>query len=85
LSAVIVELNCPEHGLERFKIKIIRKYNIPKNTIAVKIKNKPFPGEIDSLIVGRGVSSKDVQVYLRNYLNEVGLWSRVLALKFIIQ
>jgi len=84
MSAVVVELICPEHGFERFKIKVIRKYNIPKRSIAVKVKNRPFPGEIDSLIIGRAVSDRDVQEYLRNYLYEVGLWSRVVAIKIIL-
>jgi hypothetical protein len=78
----IVELSCPVHGLERYKIKIIRKYNVPGQTITPQFNRRPTPGELSSVVVGKNVSEKDIETYVRNYLQNMGLWSAVLHMRF---
>lgn len=81
-DAFIVELSCPVHGLERYKIKIIRKYNVPRQSIMPQFNRRPTPGELSSVVVGKNVSEKDIETYVVNYLHNVGLWNTVLLMRF---
>lgn len=82
-QACIVELSCPVHGLERYKIKLIRKYNVPRNIIMPQFRRRPTPGELSSLVIGKGVSDKEVERYIIDYLHNAGLWNAVLAMRFL--
>jgi len=75
-----VELKCPEHGLERFKIKVIRKYNVNPELITVKYRTKP-KYEISGIVVGRNVSQSEIKDYLVQYFRSSGLIDRVLSIK----
>jgi hypothetical protein len=80
LTFVQVELSCPEHGLERFKIKIVKKYNVNKESIAPKFRTKPRH-ELSGLIVGRDVSSLEIRDYVVQYFREAGMMDRVLSMR----
>jgi len=82
LQGLLVELACPKHGLERFTIKVIRRFNISPNEIMPKFRTKPKP-ELSGIVVGRNVNEKEVQKFLENYFREKGLWERVLTLKAV--
>jgi len=69
LHNILVEIRCPEHGLERFRIKVIKRYNLAANTIQAKNRSKHLD-EITCLYVGRNVSQKEVKNYLTNYFRE---------------
>jgi hypothetical protein len=75
-----VELRCPEHGLERFKIKVIKKYNVSPEIIAPKFRTRPRR-EMSGIIVGRKVSTGEMQDFMMQYFKETGMIDRLVALK----
>jgi len=76
-------MKCPEHGLERFQIKIVKKFNVKSDTITPKFRNRPTVGDLSCLLVGRGVSNKEIEKYLTSYLRKKGLIETILRMKFI--
>jgi hypothetical protein len=76
-----VELFCPEHGLERFKIKVVKKYNVEKESIAPKFRTKPRY-ELSGVIVGRDVSDREVRDYLVQYFRNAGLIDKVVSMRY---
>lgn len=70
MISISIEVLCPQHGLERFRIKVFRKMNISSDAITPKIKMRPKPGEISCLYVGRNVSYEEAKNYLVNYIRE---------------
>jgi hypothetical protein len=81
LPNIWVELKCPEHGLERFKIKVIKKYNVCPQVIMPKYRTRP-KYEISGIVIGRNVSHAEIRDYLIQYFKESGLIDRVLNIKF---
>jgi len=80
MTTLWIELACPEHGFERFKVKIIRKYNIKPDQITPKFRTRP-KYELSSLVVGRNVQYNQLTDYLIRYFNETGLIERVLSIR----
>lgn len=81
LTAVWVEMSCPEHGLERFKIKVIKKYNVSKELIEPKFRTKPRH-ELAGVVVGKDVNHTEVREYLMEYFKEAGMIDKVLSMRF---
>jgi hypothetical protein len=81
LTFMKVELFCPEHGLERFKIKVVKKYNVEKESIAPKFRTKPRY-ELSGVIVGRDVSDREVRDYLVQYFRNAGLIDKVVSMRY---
>ena len=81
-SSVVIELLCPIHGFERFKIKIIKKHNVPSHMILLKFRNKSGSIEPSLLVVGKKVSLYDIEKCLTNYLQDVGLWNIIINMRF---
>ena len=79
--AIWVEMNCPEHGLERFKIKVIKKYNVNKELIEPKFRTKP-KHELAGVVVGKSVGHQEVRDYLEAYFREAGMMDKVLSMRF---
>ncbi len=79
-ASLWVEFKCPEHGLERFKIKVIKKYNVTPELIAPKFRTRP-KYELSSVVVGRNVNERDIQDYLMQYFRETGLMDKVLSMR----
>lgn len=75
-----VEFRCPEHGLERFKIKIIKKYNVNPEVIMPKFRTRP-KYELSGIVVGRNVREDEITDYLSRYFREVGIMERVLSMR----
>lgn len=75
-----VELKCPEHGLERFKIKVIKKYNVHPELIAAKYRTRP-KREMSGIIVGRNVSHTEIRDFMIQYFRETGMIDKIVALK----
>jgi hypothetical protein len=80
MPAFQVELRCPEHGLERFNIKVIKKYNVRPELIAPKFRTRPTH-EISGIIVGRKVSPAEMQDFMVQYFRQTGMIDKVIALK----
>lgn len=81
MAALWVEFRCPEHGLERFRIKIIKKHNVNTRLISPKFRTRPRY-ELSGLIVGRNVNYSEAKDYLVQYFKQVGLLSNVISIKF---
>jgi len=77
----LIEMKCPIHGYERFRIKVVRKYNIPTNAIIPKLRSRPKPGELSQIVVGRYVPEKEIKNFLIDYLRKNGLWPMVLKVQ----
>ncbi|MEM3616530.1 MAG: hypothetical protein QXJ31_01270 [Candidatus Bathyarchaeia archaeon] len=80
MSWLIVELKCPEHGLERFKIKVIKKYNINPRQIMPKFRTRP-KHELSGIVVGRYVHEKEIRDYVIRYFAQTGLLDNVLSIR----
>jgi len=79
----IVEMKCPIHGFERFRIKVIRKYNIRPYSIEAKIASRPKKGEIRQIIIGRNVKKSEAQEFLNNYFHNKGMSHFILGIRAI--
>lgn len=84
LSSFWVEIRCPQHGLERFKIKIVRKFNMKPYIIVPKFRSRPVPGDLSCLLVGRGVSNKEIESYLVEYFRRKGWMKTILRTQLIV-
>lgn len=72
LASLLVECRCPEHGLERYRIKIVKRFNMDPDTMLPKYRTRPKPGEIKFLAVGRNVSNHEIERYFIDYFRERG-------------
>ena len=76
----MVEMSCPEHGFERFRIKVIKKYNVNKELIEPKFRTKPRH-ELAGVIVGKDVNQYEVRRYLVEYFREAGMMDKILSMR----
>ncbi len=83
VASLLVEFKCPEHGLERFRIKIIKRFNMAPDTILPRFRTRPKAGEIKFLAVGRNVTNTEIERYFVNYFREKGLWDQVLRMRLV--
>lgn len=70
-------MNCPRHGLERFKIKVVRKYNLRSDLIVPQFRSRPKPG-LSSLLVGREVTNKEIENYVNEYFRQKEMMIKIL-------
>ncbi|MDH7477395.1 MAG: hypothetical protein QHH17_03315 [Candidatus Bathyarchaeota archaeon] len=84
MGALWIEVNCGNHGFERFRIKIVKKFNIPSDMIIPKFRSRPKPGELSCLLVGRDVSLQEIEHYMDKYFRQKGLWGSILRIKWEI-
>ena len=84
MASIIVEMKCPEHGLERFKIKIIRRFNITHNQIIPRVRRKTAKGELSLLYVGRNVSYAEAKSYLVDYFREREMLQQIVRMKRLV-
>ena len=83
VASLLVEFKCPEHGLERFRIKIIKRFNMNPDMILPRFRTRPKAGEIKFLAVGRNVTNAEIERYFVNYFREKGLWDQVLRMRLL--
>lgn len=84
MTSFAVEMHCNKHGLERFKVKIVRKFNMPPNIIVPDLSRRPTVGEIKCIYVGRRVSNKEVEQYLVDYFRQKGMLEKIVNMRLII-
>jgi hypothetical protein len=84
LVSILIEVNCPRHGLERFKVKVIKRFNISSDKIMPKLRRKPIEGELNRLYVGRSVSYNEVENYLLGYFREKGMLNEIVKIKMLV-
>ena len=69
MTSLIVEVNCSDHGLERYQVKIIKKYNIKHEEIMPKFRTRPRH-ELSGIVIGRNISYETAKEYLEQYLRQ---------------
>jgi hypothetical protein len=82
MASLLIEAQCPQHGHERFRIKVIKKPNVRSEEIIPKFRSRPKP-DLSSVIVGRRVTEHQIQTYVGDYLKNAGVWSNILSMRFI--
>ncbi len=76
-----IEAKCNQHGFERFTIKIVKKFNMPSDEIAPRFRSRPKPGELSCLLVGRDVTTREIEKYITEYLRQKGMWSSIIRMR----
>ncbi|MGB8779118.1 MAG: hypothetical protein WCD81_00525 [Candidatus Bathyarchaeia archaeon] len=82
MVSLLIETHCPQHGYERFRIKVIKKPNVPSEEIKPKFRSRPKP-DLSSVIVGRRVTDYQIQEYVGKYLKTTGVWNNIVSMRFI--
>jgi len=78
-----IEMLCPINGFERFRIKVVTRVNIPRNTIIPKFRKRSRSDELRYLVVGRNVDEHQIRRYLLEYFRQRGMLERIISIKFI--
>lgn len=73
-------MRCPNHGLERFRVKVVKRYNMVADEIKPKIRSRPKPG-ISCLYVGRNIDKEEALNYLIGYFRTQGIWENILKMR----
>jgi hypothetical protein len=76
-----IEAKCNQHGFERYKIKVIKKFNIPSDEITPRYRSRPKPGELSCLLVGRDVSTQDIEKFITDYFHQKGMWESIIRMR----
>jgi len=66
--------------MERYKIKIIKKYNISPEKIALRFRSRPNY-EVSGVVIGKNISYETARDYLVKYLNESHAIKSVLSIR----
>jgi len=83
MTSVAVEMFCSKHGLERFRVKVVKRFNMPSNLIVPELSQRSTIGELKCIYVGRGISDKEVEKFMVNYFRERGMLERVVKMRVI--
>lgn len=81
LASLWVEMKSPEYGLERFRIKIVKRFNMIGKTIRPEFRSRRKASGLRRLLVGRDVGNHEIEKYFINYFRERGLWESILKMK----
>lgn len=84
MTYMLIEMSCQKHGFERYKVKIITRFNIASGQIMPKLRTKPIRGELSSLYVGRNVTYNEVKDYLVDYFRERGTLNEIIRMKLLV-
>lgn len=80
MASIMVEMNRPEYGLERFKVKVKEKQNVRSDTVEVEFRTRPYK-EVASIVIGSNKTVYDAQDKLIEYYKNVGIMSYVLSMR----
>jgi hypothetical protein len=83
LTSILIEMRCPRHGFERFRVKLIKRFNITSDEIIPKLRSKPSPDEVCLLYVGRNVSYNEAKNYLIGYYRERGMLEEIVRMTML--
>ena len=83
MQAILVEMNHPKYGFERFKIKIIQRYAMKRNKIEPRNLSKRPQCVLGGLYVGANVSSKEIENYVTNFYRERNLLVHITTMKIV--
>jgi hypothetical protein len=80
VPSFLIESICPNHGMERYRIKIIKKYNIDSEKIALQFRTRPRY-EVRSVVIGRNVGYEKARDYLMQHLGELAIANGFLSIR----
>ena len=78
--SLMVEATCPEHGMERYKIRIIKKYNIKPEKIMPRYRTRPHH-ELSGVVIGKNITFETARDYVLRYLNESAQQNTVMTIR----
>lgn len=84
MSFIRVELKNPGDIVERWRIPVVRKKNIPQNTMRLEFGRGSRKKLVKFLLVGYGVSQKDIEAYFKGYLIGKDIWPRVELMRLMV-
>ena len=84
LGSILIEMKCRTHGFERFRVKLVKRFNIGSDQIVPKLRSKPTRGEITLLYVGRNVSDREARKYLIGYFREKGMLEEIVRMRMLV-
>lgn len=70
--------------MERFRIKIVRKFNMKPDKILPRFRQRPTVADLSCLLVGRSVSNKEIENYLVEYFRRKGLMTAIVKTQLIV-
>lgn len=82
MASLLVEINCPEHGMERYKVKIIKKYNISQQEIMPKFRTRP-KYELSGIVIGKNISYEAARDYLVHYMTESARLNMIMSIRLL--
>lgn len=80
--SLMVEATCPDYGIERYKIKIIKKYNIKPEQIEPKYRSRPRH-ELSGVVIGKNISYETARDYVVQYLNSSATANMVMSIRLL--
>lgn len=80
LPSLIVEANGLGQGLERYKIKLIKKYNIKAEGIMPKYRSRPTH-DLSCVIIGKRISYETARDYVLRYLNDAARDNVIISIR----
>jgi len=80
MASLIIEAKWPEHGIERYKIKIIKKYNIKPEKIMPKFRTRPHL-ELSGVVIGKNITFETARDYVLRYFNESAQQNTVMTIR----
>lgn len=83
LASILIEMKCPQHGLERFTIKVIKRFNIASDEITPKLRIKPRQGQISRVYIGRNVKYDQVKDYISDYFDQRGMLQEIVRMRML--
>lgn len=82
MASLMIELNCPGSGIERYKVKIIKKYNIKHEEIMPKFRTRPRH-ELSGIVIGKNISYETAKEYLERYLNQSAGLNSIMSIRLL--
>ena len=84
MASLVVEVSCPDRGIERYKVKIIKKYNIKHEEIMPKFRTRPRH-ELSGIVIGRNISYETAKEYLEHYLDQSAALNSVMSIRLLLK
>jgi len=79
--SLLIEAKCKIHGIERYRIKVVKKHNIDPDVIQPKFRTRPTYG-VSCIVIGRNVPYEEAKEYLIQNLDRLGLaYINILSIK----
>jgi hypothetical protein len=83
MVSLMIEVNHPDSGIERYKVKIIKKYNIKHEEIMPKFRSRPRH-ELSGIVIGRSISYETAKEYVERYLDQSAALNSVMSIRLLM-